>query len=153
MTPILKKVTSPQWLELPPAPLSCNNLSRLRHSLLFVRVCNKQSDGSIVGRAIISLTELHAEAFQSEAEATQAALEQADMAGAATAAAAGSSPHGGRPLDAHSDVANVGSPRYAYRGQPHTLHFDVDVTYAGMPAGNISGSVTIMWKAKGVADK
>ena len=150
-TPIAKKSPSPQWMELPPMPAVINCLERLRQTLLYVRVLNHQSQDAVIGRAVISLMDLHPEGFASMQEATKAAADAAAAAAAAaatTSAAAASGPGAPiRPSPSSSSSSSSSSP-YPYRGQPHTTRFDVELTYAGMPAGSISGLITFHFKQK-----
>jgi hypothetical protein len=117
-------------------------LARIRQSLLHVRVCNnRQSQGdAIVGRAVVGLRNMHADGFDSEQDALAAALTQTHAAAEAKGAAHELTP------EACAELLSVASPSYAYRGHPHTLHFEAAVTFAGVGAGTISGSVTIVWK-------
>jgi hypothetical protein len=107
-TPVVKKTPSPQWLELPSAPATYNEIKRIKQCLLYARVLNHQSQDAIVGRAIISLYDL-------------------------------------KPVPAEDGSTNTNADE---KGRTQTKRFEVDFTYAGMPAGSISGQITVMWKAK-----
>jgi len=142
VTPALKKTTSPQWLELPPVPLTYNNLSRLRSSLLHIHVCNKQSQDAVVGRATVGLRHMHAEGYDNEHDALSAALVRAHAAAEAQGTGAELTPA------ACADLLSPSSAKYAYKGLPHTLHFEAPFTFAGVQAGTISGSISVVWKAR-----
>ena len=144
-TPVARKSVSPQWLELPPAPLSCNALGRLKHSLLYVRVANHAKDDAIIGRAIISLRDLHPEGFENEEEAEAAAVAAAAASASSAPAQAPTHPLSGSGRTSHSLSARS---LYAYKGRPHTKRFDVELTFAGSAAGRLSGQITVMWKQK-----
>ena len=155
VTPVAKRSAAPSWLELPPAPASYNALARLRSSLLYVRVCNHQSQDAVVGRAIISLTDLHPAGFENEEEAAAAAAAGCVANSAAVAVAAEHTATGGPAPSSSASSSKAGvssasssSSSYAYRGLPHTKRFEVDVTFAGVPAGTISGSITFMFKQR-----
>jgi len=154
VTPVAKRSAAPSWLELPPAPASYNALARLRSSLLYVRVCNHQSQDAVVGRAIISLTDLHPAGFENEEEAAAAAAAGCVANSAAAAVAAEHTATGGPAPSSSASSSKAGassaisSSSYAYRGLPHTKRFEVDVTFAGVPAGTISGSITFMFKQR-----
>jgi len=98
-TPHTKKTCAPHWMELPPGDATYTSIERIKQTLLYVRVCNHQSQDAIVGRAIIPLIDLR-----------------------------------------ESNPGGHGMSRTFQK------RFDVMVTYAGMPAGQITGNVTLMFK-------
>ena len=112
ITPVVKKASSPQWLELPSSPATYNSLARIKQTLVYVRVLNHQSQDAIVGRGIISLKDL-APVADDGAHETHSASQGIDA-----------------------------------KGRAHTQRFEVEVTYGGMPAGYITGQLTVLFKAK-----
>jgi hypothetical protein len=116
-----KKTNSPHWSELPPAQVVYNDIGRIKQTLIYVRVCNNQAQDAVIGRAVVSLMNL--QLTPADAEKLASLYPESDI----------------------STATQKQREEFA-RGKPHTLQFQSDVTYAGVPAGSISGSVTVMWK-------